>query len=249
MLRKNIHLLYGGGIGILLIAGVIIFNRYQNLQTQEPVKVYKGTVPSKQVPKKVEPAALPQIETQPEPNTVGDPSIKETWDAGVEESEEVSEELAPVPDKSNEPSEELLATASESPQEDTKVVLLKEVFPEFDRILREGQELLEDIQEGGGWTPENRPAFEARGRALEAETYDYFQRIAEEFPGSVTFALFQGEEWTYDVDLQMLQDSIKGPIPSELEPYFRYASMRDMFGLPDIPPDFPLNDQIQLIRR
>ena len=88
MLRKNIHFLYGGGIGILLIAAVIIFNHYQNSQSQEPVKIYKGTVPSQQVPKKVEPAVLPEIETQPE--TV---DIEETGNAEVEESEEVFEEI------------------------------------------------------------------------------------------------------------------------------------------------------------
>ncbi len=231
MLRKNIHFLYGGGIGILLVAAVIIFNQYQNSQPQEPIKIYKGTVPSQQVPEKVEPAASPEIEAQPELNTVDDPSIKEAWDTEMEESIGVSEE-----EEFTKPAESLPASEKqESSQEDPKVVLLKEVFPEFDRHLREGQEFLKDIQEAGGWTFENRAAFEARGRALEAEMYDYFQRIAEEFPGSVTFALFEGEEWTYDVDFQMLKDSIKGSIPSELEPYFRYASLREMFRLRKIP--------------
>ena len=36
MLRKNIHFLYGAGIGILLVA-LVIFNHYRNSQSQEPV--------------------------------------------------------------------------------------------------------------------------------------------------------------------------------------------------------------------
>ena len=244
MLRKNIHFLYGGVIGILLVAAVIIFNHYQNSQSQEPVKIYKGAVPSQQVPDAVKQTASPEVTTQPE--TV---DIEEASDAEVEELEEVSEEFAPEPDKSNEPSEELLTTAAESPQEDPKVVLLKEVFPEFDRLLREGQELLKDIQEAGGWTEENYAAFEARGKALEAEIQDYCQRITEKFTGAVTFVIFDGQEWAYDVDFLVLQDSLDVPVPAELEGYFRYASMRDMFGLPEIPPDFPLKDQMQLIIR
>ena len=249
MLRKNIHFLYGGGIGILLIALVIVFNHYQNSKSQEPVKIYKGTVPSKQVPKKVEPAALPEIEAQPEPNTVDDPSIKEPWETEREESTEAFEELVPEQVESAEPSEALSATEAQEPsQEDPKVVLLKEVFPEFDRLLSETQELMEDMQ-GVTLTPEDYAALETRGRAVEAEMYDYFQRIAEEFPGSVTFVLFEGEEWTYDVDFQMLQDSFKGSVPSELEPYFRYASARDMFGLPEIPPEWLQKEELQMITR
>ena len=105
------------------------------------------------------------------------------------------------------------------------------------------------MQGQGGVTPENYAALETRGRAIEAEMYDYFQRIAEEFPGSVTFMLFEGEEWTYDVDLQMLKDSFKGSIPSELEPYFRYASLREMLGLPEVPPEIYQQAQLQMITR
>lgn len=242
MLRKYVHFLYGGGIGILLIAVVIVFNHYQNSQPQEPVKIYKGTVPSQQVPKKVEPAVLPDIETQPE--TV---DIEEEQDAEIEESTEVSEEFASEPDEASEPSEVLPETGAESPQEDPKVVLLKEVFPEFDRLHREGQELLKDIQEAGGWTGENYSAFEARGKALEAEFNDFCQRITEKFTGAVTFVIFEGQEWAYDVDFQVLQDSLDGPVPSELEGYFQYTSLREMLELPEIPPDFPLKDQMQLI--
>lgn len=241
MLRKHIHFLYGGGISILLIAGVIVFNHYQNSQLQEPVNIYKDTEPSQQVPKAVKPTA--SLEVAPQSETL---DIEETWTSEVE----VSEEFVPEQVESVEPSEALSVTeAQELSQEDPKVVLLKEVFSGFDRIMLEGQELLKDIQEAGGWTHENRAAFEARGRALEAENYDYFQRIAEEFPGSVTFALFEGEEWTYDVDFQMLKDSIKGSIPSELEPHFRYASAREMFGLPEMPPEWLQQGDIQMIRR
>jgi hypothetical protein len=242
MLRKKIHFLCGGGIGLLFVAAVIIFNHYQNSQPKEPVKIYKGTVPSQQVPETVKQTTLPDVATQPE--TV---DIEEAWDAEVEESAEVSEEFASESGESAEPAEPLLATTAESLQEYPKVVLLKEVFPEFDRLLSETQELVEDMQ--GGVTPENYAALETRGRALEAELNDYCLRIAEEFPGSVTFIPFQGEEWVYDVDFQMLKDSFKDPIPSELEPYFRYTSMRDMFGLPEIPPEQLQQMQLQPIRR
>ena len=244
MLRKKIHFLYGGGIGILLVALVIVFNHYQNSQPQEPVKIYKDTVPSQQVPKKVKQIASPEVTTQPE--TV---DIEESMDTEAEESAEVSEEFVPEPDESAEPSEVLPETVAESPQEDPKVVLLKEVFPEFDRLLREGQELLKDIQEAGGWIGENYAAFEARGKALEAEFNDYCQRITEKFTGAVTFVIFEDQEWAYDVDFQVLQDSLDGPVPAELEGYFQYANLREMLELPEIPPDFPQKDQLQMITR
>lgn len=242
MLRKNIHFLYGGGIGILLVAAVVIFNQYKNSQPQEPVKIYKGSVPSQQVPKKVKQTTSSEVTTQPE--TV---EIEESMDAETEESAEVSKEFTHEPDESAEPSEVLPETVVESPQEDPKVVLLKEVFPGFDRQLRKGQELLKDIQEAGGWTSENRAAFEARGKALESEFQDYCQRITEKFTGAVTFVILDGQEWAYDVDFQVLQDSLDGPVPAELEGYFQYTSLREMLGLPEIPPDFPLKDQMQLI--
>ena len=242
MLRKNIHFLYGGGISILLIAGIIIFNHYQNLQPQELVKIYKGTVPSQQVPNAVKQTASPEVTTQPE--TV---NIEEVSDAEVEESAEVSEEFTPEPDESSEPAEGLLTTAVESPQEYPKVALLKEVFPEFDRLLSETQELMEDMQ--GALTPENYAAFEARGKALEAELQDYCQRITEKFTGAVTFVTFEGYEGAYDVDFQVLQDSLDGPVPAELEEYFQYASLREMLGLPEIPPEWLQHGEIQMIRR
>ncbi|MDE0484764.1 MAG: hypothetical protein OXI67_19465 [Candidatus Poribacteria bacterium] len=240
MFRKNIHFLYGGGIVILLIAAVIIFNRYQNLQTHELVKVYKGTVSSQQVPETVKQTTSPEVTTQPE--TV---DIEEVSDAEVEESSVVSEELAPEPDETAEPVEELLTTAAGSPQEDPKVVLLKEVFSEFDRLLSETQKLMEDFQ--GGITPENYPELEARGKALEADLQEYCQRITEKFTGAVTFVTFEGYEGAYDVDFQVLQDSLDGPVPAELEGYFQHANLREMLGLPDIPPE--LLDQMQPTRR
>lgn len=242
MLRKYFHFLYGGGTVILLIVGIIIFSHYQNSRSQEPVKVYKGTVPSQQVPDKVKETASPEVTTQRVPV-----DIEKVSDSEVDESEEDSEELAPEPDKSNERFEELLATTVESPQEDPKITLLKEVFSEFDRLLSETQELMEDMQ--GAVTPENYAVFEARGKALEADLQEYCQRITEKFTGAVTFAIFDGQEWAYDVDFQVLQDSLDGPVPAELEGYFQYANLREMLGLPEIPPDFPLKDQIQLIIR
>ena len=85
-------------------------------------------------------------------------------------------------------------------------------------------------------TPESYAKFEARGKELEAELQGYCRRIAEEFPQAVTFITVQGEEWVYDVDFEVLQDSFNQPVPSELAKYFRYARLREMFGLPDIPP-------------
>ncbi len=32
---------------------------------------------------------------------------------------------------------------------------------------------------------------------------------------------FQGREWAYDVDFQVIKDSLEEPVPSELEGYFR----------------------------
>ena len=123
----------------------------------------------------------------------------------------------------------------EPAQDDSGYVLLKEIFPEFDRLRREMQELMSGMTEKE-MTPENYAKFEARGKELEAELQGYGRRIADEFPQAVTFIAFQGEEWVYDVDFQVLQDSFNRPIPPELAEYFRYARLREMFGLPDIPP-------------
>ena len=124
----------------------------------------------------------------------------------------------------------------EPAQDDSGDVLLKEIFPEFDRLRRETQELMSDMQ-GKEMTPENYAKFEARGKELEAELQGYCRRIAEEFPKAVTFITFQAEEWVYDVDFQILQDSLNHPVPPELAGYFRFARLREMFGLPDIPPE------------
>ena len=242
MLRKNIHFLYGGGIGILLVAVVIVFNHYQNSQSQEPVKIYKGTVPSKQAPKKVEPTASPEIETQPEPNTVDDPSIKEPWDTEMAESVGVSEEA-----EFTEPTESLPATkAQEASKDDPKIVLLKEVFAEFDRLKRESDELLGlDMEmQGSLFTPEEyaafieRHAFIERTETLLAAYQDACRRITEQFTGAVTFITHdEGGEIAYNVDFQVLQDSLEEPIPSEFDRYFRYASLAEMLGFPEVPPE------------
>ena len=121
-------------------------------------------------------------------------------------------------------------------QDDSGYVLFKEIFPEFDRLRRETQELMSDMQ-GKEMTPENYAKFEARGKALEAELQGHCRRIAKEFPQAVTFITFQGEEGVYDVDFQVLQDSSDHPVPPELAGYFRYARLREMFGLPDLPPE------------
>ena len=119
--------------------------------------------------------------------------------------------------------------------EDSGYALLKEVFPEFDRLRRETQELMNEIKEIG-MTPTNYAKLEARGKELESELQGYCRRIAQDFPEAVTFITFQGKEEIYDVDFQVLQDSLNHPVPPELAGYFYYARLREMFGLPDIPP-------------
>ncbi len=120
--------------------------------------------------------------------------------------------------------------------DDSGYVLLKEIFPEFDRLRRETQELMNYIAEKE-MIPENYAKFEARRKELEAELQGYCRRIAEAFPKAVTLITFQGEEWIYDVDFQVLQESLNPPVPPELTEYFRYARLREMLGLPDIPPE------------
>ena len=147
----------------------------------------------------------------------------------------------PAPQLQEPPGSVLVKEASvpqpqESAQDDSGYVLLKEIFPEFDRLRRETQELMSDMT-GKEMTSENYAQIEARGRELEAELQGYCRRIAEEFPQAVTFITFQGEKRVYDVDFEVLQDSFNQPIPSEFAKYFRYARLREMFGLPDIPPE------------
>ena len=235
MLRKNIHFLYGVGIGILLVA-LVIFNHYRNSQPQEPVIIYKETLPAKQVSKTAKPLTSPEATTQPVSKIVEEQDIKESWDTEIGASTEALEEEFPSEQDEFAGSSEPLPTTQteELLKEDFGYILLKEVFPELDRLLRETQELAEDMK---GMTPENFAAFETRGKALEAELQDYCLLIAEEFPGAVTFITFQGEEWAYDIDFRMLQVSLGDTVPPELEPYFRYARLREMFGLPDISPD------------
>ena len=145
-----------------------------------------------------------------------------------------------VPAQENPESVLLKETPTPQPQElaqdDSGYVLLEEIFPEFDRLRRETQELMNDMK-GKEMTAENYAEFEARGKELETELQDHCRRIAEEFPQAVTFITFQGEEWVYDVDFQVLQDLLNYPVPPELAEYFRYARLREMFGLPDVPPE------------
>ena len=121
-------------------------------------------------------------------------------------------------------------------QDDLGYILLKEIFPEFDRLRRETQELMSDMK-AKEITPENYTKLETRGKELEIELQGYCRQIAEEFPKAVTFITFQGEEWAYDVDFQALRDSLNHPVTSEFAGYFRYTSLREMLGLPDIPPE------------
>ena len=135
------------------------------------------------------------------------------------------------------PLEEVPALRPQEPAQDgSGDALLKAVFLELGRLRWEIQELTSEFKEKE-MTPESYTKFEARGKDLEAELQGYCRRIAEEFPQAVTFIAVQGEEWVYDVNFEVLQDSFNQPIPSELAKYFRYARLREMFGLPDIPPE------------
>ena len=234
MLRKNIHILYGVGIGILLVTLVGFFNHYWDSPPQESVKMPETALPSTGDPKTAKPLVTPEAPTQPESEATEDTDMAEPSDTETEASEEG---FQPEPEPLAESLESLPEPpAQEPPQEDSRGALLKEIFPELDRLLQEGQELASDMQERG-MTPENYAEFEAKGKELEAELQGYCRQIAEEFPGAVTFITFQGEEQVYDVDFQVLKDSLDGPVPSELEGYFRYARLREMFGLPDMPPE------------
>ena len=153
------------------------------------------------------------------------------------------EKSAPQPQESDQdppdsaPLKEVPALQPQEPgQDDSVYALLKEIFPEFDRLRREIQESMNDMMKKE-MTPESYAKFEAAGRELEAELQGYCRRIAEVFPQAVTFITVQGEEWVYDVNFEVLQDSFNQPVPSELAKYFRYARLREMFGLPDIPPE------------
>ena len=134
------------------------------------------------------------------------------------------------------PLKEVPALRPQEPaQDDSGDALLKEIFPELDGLRREMQEWMNEFKETE-MTPKSYTKFEATGKELEAELQGYCRRIAEEFPQAVTFITVKGEEWVYDVDFEVLQDSFNQPLPSELAKYFRYARLREMFGLPDIPP-------------
>ena len=153
------------------------------------------------------------------------------------------EKTAPQPQESEQeppdsvPLKEVPVLQPQKPAEDDSgYALLKEVFPEFDRLRRETQELMNEIKEKG-MTPTNYAKFEARGKELESELQGHCRRIAQDFPKAITFITFQGKEEIYDVDFQVLQDSLNHPVPPELTGYFHYARLREMLGLPDIPPE------------
>ena len=132
-------------------------------------------------------------------------------------------------EQSTEPLELLSTTET---QEVSKSVLLKEIFHKLDRLLSEYKEFKKDLKR---FSPKYFGEYDVRGKALEDEIQGYCQRIAKEFPGAVTFITFQGREWAYDVDFQVIQDSLEEPVLSELEGYFRYTSLRKMFRLFRIP--------------
>ncbi len=231
MFSRSVYVISGLVLSILLVAGVVIFNYYFRRPPEEPVKIYKVTTPIE----RVEPEKLSDPSTvtfQPESkafDTLPDediqvPEVPEV-EAPIEEAQPEIDDFSETP-PITEPEEPL--------QEDTRVVMLKEIFPEFDRLLDESLELANEMK---GATPDNYAEYAAKGEALESEIQGYCQQISEVFSGAVTFISFQGQQMAYDVDFQMIKNSIQGPIPSELEGFFRHTSMREMFGLPEIPPD------------
>ena len=164
------------------------------------------------------------------------PEKRHTIIVELEESVPQAQEPAQGPPDSV-PLKEVPALQPQEPaQDDSGDALLKEIFPEFERLRREIQESMNELKEKE-MTPENYAKFEAKAKDLEAELQSYGRRIAQEFPKAVTFITFQGEEWVYDIDFQVLQDSSNQPVRSQLANYFRYARLREMFGLPDIPPE------------
>ena len=233
MFHKNIrkiHLLYGGVICILLVPLVIFLISSWNSIPQEPIKIYKTPVLKKQTPEKVEETPTPEEPSRDESETWDseEPEITETETSEEESQDEFSETLLPQTKTSEE-------DPKEDPEEDPKVVFLKEVFPKLDHHLSEGKKLMEEIaKEGvaGG----NYDVFKARAQALEAEFQEYCKQIADEFPDAVTFITLRGQQSVYDVDFQILQDSLEA-VPSELSEYFRYTRLREWFGFPDVPPE------------
>lgn len=231
MLTRSVYVLGGIALSILLVAGVAIFNHYWGDASEAPVKVYKTATPAQRV-ETAESSDTPAVVFQPESEAVDILLDEEFETPEADETEATREASQPEFDDASEP---LPATnVEETPQEDSRVIVLQEVFPEFDRLLEESLQLADEMK---GATPDNFADFAAKGEALESEIQGHCQRIADEFPGAVTFIAIQGQQWAYDVDFQMVHDSIQGPIPSELDGYFRHTSMREMFGLPEIPPD------------
>lgn len=238
MFRRNIHFLACGGIGILLVALVVIFNHYRNSPPQDPVIIYKTTFPTKRGPKQ-EKMEVPEKSSQQGTDRMDDADVETQQ---ITETKASEEEFPPELEEFDDFQEPLPTTQGEEPpKEDPRILVLKEVFPELDRLLRETQELMEDMKAG---KLEDFAQLETKGQDLENQLQEYCRLISEVFPGSVNFITWQGQQWAYDVDFRFLQDSLQGAIPSELEGYFRYESMREMLGMPEIPPD-----QLQELQR
>ncbi len=236
MLRKNNHILYGTGIVILLLTLVIRYNHHRNTQPQEPVKIYNGTIPSKQVPKREKPITAHESTSQPISKSEEKQDNDDYWDTVIKESTEAPEELPTEHDEFADPSESLAITQAEvTQQKNSRVIMLEEVFPEFDRLKNESQDLMNRIAQEGGMTPDNYDKFEATGKELEAQLQDYCQRIADEFPDAVTFVAMEGVEGAYDVDFQAIQDKLGNNTSPEIEGYFSYGTLRKMLDLPEIP--------------
>ena len=164
------------------------------------------------------------------------PEKRETVIVELEKSAPQPQEPDQDPSDSAPPKGVPALQPQEPAQDGSGNALLKAIFLELGRLRWEIQEFTSEFKEIET-TPESYTKFEARGKELEAELQGYCRRIAEEFPKAVTFITVQGEEWVYDVDFEVLQDSFNQPIPSEFAKYFRYARLREMFGLPDIPPE------------
>lgn len=235
MSRKNTYILYGGLI--LLVVSGVLFHHYQNSKVKEPIRIYKTTVPNQQGGIEKKTPEVPEVSPLTENDTWEDsdpeapqmPEPEPETETSTEEFQNGTEDFTggaePLP----------ITQADEPQQEDPRVVMLEAVFPEIDRNLREALDLKDDIAKAGA--SGDFAEFEARGKALESELQEYSRQIADKFPEAVTFVTLQGQEWVYDIDFEILQNSIVGAVSPELAVYFQYTTLREMFGLPDIPPD------------
>lgn len=245
MLRNNKHFLFGTGIGILLVVLAITFSFYRNTHSKEPVIIYNESIPTNHEPETENTITSQDVMTQSIPNIDEKRHVDDSWNTDIDVSAEALEDETPSKlDVFTESLEPIPTVQAETPKnKDTRVIMLEEVFPEFDRLRDESYDLMKQIEQEG-MTPDNYGEFEAKGVGLEAQFQDYCQRIADEFPNAVTFVAMDGVEGAYDVDFQVIQDTLGNNVSSKIEDYFIHGTLRKMLGFPAIPAE--LLQQIQI---